>query len=62
MLVCFCVLVYALKSRYVNLLCVVVEARDKQGGVAKVVESWGTPDSSQCILAASINDRKRDPV
>lgn len=40
----------------------VVEARGKQGGVAKVVERWGEPDSSKCVLAASINDREFDPL
>lgn len=43
-------------------LCVVVEARGNEGGVAKVVERWGEPDSSKCVLAASINDRVFDPV
>ncbi|KAB1217322.1 WD repeat-containing protein 74 [Morella rubra] len=40
----------------------VVEARGKEGGAPKVVERWGEPDSSKCVLAASINDRKRDPL
>ncbi|XP_076881652.1 uncharacterized protein LOC143529835 isoform X2 [Bidens hawaiensis] len=40
----------------------VTEARSKQGGVAKVVERWGEPDVSRCVLAASINDRKVDPL
>uniref|UniRef100_A0A5B6YIX2 Putative WD repeat-containing protein 74 isoform X1 n=1 Tax=Davidia involucrata TaxID=16924 RepID=A0A5B6YIX2_DAVIN len=40
----------------------VIEARSKQGGVPKVVERWGEPDSSRCVLAASINDRKTDPL
>ncbi|KAA8542146.1 hypothetical protein F0562_023298 [Nyssa sinensis] len=40
----------------------VIEARSKQGGVPKVVERWGEPDSSRCVLAASINDRKIDPL
>jgi len=40
----------------------VIEARSKQGGVPKVVERWGDPDSSRCVLAASINDRKSDPL
>ncbi|GFZ03813.1 transducin/WD40 repeat-like superfamily protein [Actinidia rufa] len=39
----------------------VIEARGKQGGVPKVVERWGDPDPSRCVLAASINDRKFDP-
>lgn len=41
---------------------VVVEARGKEKGVAKVVERWGDPDSSKCVLAASIDDREFDPV
>ncbi|KAI8543934.1 hypothetical protein RHMOL_Rhmol08G0256100 [Rhododendron molle] len=40
----------------------VVEARSKQGGVPKVVERWGDPDASRCVLAASIDDRKSDPL
>ncbi|OVA15393.1 WD40 repeat [Macleaya cordata] len=28
----------------------------------KVVERWGEPDSSRTVLAASINDRKSDPL
>ncbi|KAI3686385.1 hypothetical protein L1987_80060 [Smallanthus sonchifolius] len=40
----------------------VTEARSKQGGVPKVVERWGEPDASRCVLAASINDRKIDPL
>ncbi|XP_062169259.1 uncharacterized protein LOC133875229 [Alnus glutinosa] len=40
----------------------VIEAHGKQGGVPKVVERWGEPDSSKCVLAASINDRKIDPL
>ncbi|KAA8542152.1 hypothetical protein F0562_023304 [Nyssa sinensis] len=40
----------------------VIEARSKQGGVPKVVERCGGPDSSRCVLAASINDHKTDPA
>lgn len=40
----------------------VIEAHGKQGGVPKVVERWGEPDSSKCVVAASINDRKIDPL
>ncbi|XP_074317182.1 uncharacterized protein LOC141653347 isoform X2 [Silene latifolia] len=40
----------------------VTEARSKEGGVAKVVERWGDPDSSKAILAASIDDRKSYPL
>ncbi|TYH35837.1 hypothetical protein ES332_D13G221600v1 [Gossypium tomentosum] len=40
----------------------VIEAREKGAGVAKVVERWGDPDASKCVLAASMNDRKIDPV
>lgn len=27
-----------------------------------MVERWGDPDSSKCVLAASILDRESDPV
>ncbi|KAG4112754.1 hypothetical protein ERO13_D13G181701v2 [Gossypium hirsutum] len=40
----------------------VIEAREKGAGVAKVVERWGDPDASKCVLAASMNDRKIDPI
>ncbi|KAG4185659.1 hypothetical protein ERO13_A09G246200v2 [Gossypium hirsutum] len=40
----------------------VIEAREKGRGVAKVVERWGDPDASKCVLAASMNDRKIDPL
>ncbi|KAM7264981.1 hypothetical protein ACFE04_002664 [Oxalis oulophora] len=40
----------------------VTEARSKQGGVPKVVERWGELDSSKCVLAASIDDRKFNPL
>lgn len=39
----------------------VIEAREKQR-TPRVVEKWGEPDSSRCVLAASINDRKSDPL
>ncbi|XP_004297545.1 PREDICTED: WD repeat-containing protein 74 [Fragaria vesca subsp. vesca] len=40
----------------------VTEARSKQGGVPKMVERWGDPDASKCVLAASMVDRKFDPL
>ncbi|KAJ9707228.1 hypothetical protein PVL29_002289 [Vitis rotundifolia] len=40
----------------------VTEARSKEGGIPKVVDRWGEPDSSKCILAASIDDRKSGPL
>ncbi|XP_021286497.1 WD repeat-containing protein 74 [Herrania umbratica] len=40
----------------------VIEARGKEGGVPKVVDRWGDPDASKCVLAASIDDRKTDPL
>lgn len=43
-------------------MIVVIEARSKEGGAAKVVDRWGEPDSSKCVLAASMVDRKKDPV
>ncbi|CAL9118986.1 unnamed protein product [Musa textilis] len=39
----------------------VVEARGKTG-IPKVVETWGQPDASSCVLAASYSDRKTDPL
>lgn len=50
---------------YTNLFVLeilVIEARGEQGGVAKVVERWGEPDTAKCVLAASIDDSKHDPV
>lgn len=41
---------------------IVVEARDKQGEVPKVVDRWGDPDSSKCVLAASFDDSRSNPV
>lgn len=43
-------------------MVVVTEARSKEGGIPKVVDKWGEPDSSKCILAASFDDRKSGPV
>lgn len=40
----------------------VIEAHGKQGAVPKVVDRWGDPDASKCVLAASIDDRKHDPL
>ncbi|XVF11564.1 hypothetical protein REPUB_Repub08aG0038600 [Reevesia pubescens] len=40
----------------------VIEAGGKERGVPKVVERWGDPDASKCVLAASIDDRKTDPI
>ncbi|KAB2609155.1 WD repeat-containing protein 74-like [Pyrus ussuriensis x Pyrus communis] len=41
----------------------VIEARGQQGRAEpKVVERWGEPDSSKSVLAASIDDRKSDPL
>ncbi|XP_059657331.1 uncharacterized protein LOC132303902 isoform X1 [Cornus florida] len=39
-----------------------VEAHGKEGGVPRVVERWGEPNPAGCVLAASINDRKTDPL
>nr|XP_009405180.1 PREDICTED: WD repeat-containing protein DDB_G0290555-like [Musa acuminata subsp. malaccensis] len=39
----------------------VVEAHGKTG-IPKVVETWGQPDASSCVLAASYSDRKTDPL
>ncbi|XP_030939341.1 WD repeat-containing protein DDB_G0290555-like [Quercus lobata] len=40
----------------------VIEAKVSQGGAPRVVERWGELDSSKCVLAASINNRKDDPL
>lgn len=40
----------------------VIEARGKEGEIPKVVERWGEPDFSKSVLAASLADRKFDPV
>ncbi|XP_022736887.1 WD repeat-containing protein 74-like [Durio zibethinus] len=40
----------------------VIEARGKGGGVPQVVDRWGDPDASKCVLAACIDDRKTDPL
>ncbi|ONM23904.1 Transducin/WD40 repeat-like superfamily protein [Zea mays] len=40
----------------------VVEAHARPAGAAKVVETWGAPDASRAIVAASLADRAADPV
>ncbi|GAB4860477.1 hypothetical protein Ancab_035636 [Ancistrocladus abbreviatus] len=40
----------------------VIEAREKEGGIPKVVERWGDPDASKCLLATSIDDSKSNPM
>ncbi|XP_023520037.1 WD repeat-containing protein 74-like [Cucurbita pepo subsp. pepo] len=40
----------------------VIEARGKEGEIPKVVERWGEPDFSKSVLAASLVDRKFDPL
>ncbi|KAK8684433.1 hypothetical protein V6N13_040462 [Hibiscus sabdariffa] len=41
----------------------VIEARGKGGGgVPKVVDRWGDPDASKGLVAASLIDRKIDPL
>ena len=40
----------------------VVEARDKQRGIPQVVERWGDPESSKCVMAVSMIDRNSQPV
>ncbi|CAL9188260.1 uncharacterized protein LOC135658742 isoform X1 [Musa acuminata AAA Group] len=39
----------------------VVEAHGKTG-IPKVVETWGQPNASSCVLAASYSDHKTDPL
>lgn len=38
-----------------------IESRGERG-TPQVVERWGDPVSSKCVLAASFDDRKKDPV
>lgn len=45
-----------------KILGVVVEAKGEQKEAPKVVEKWGEPDASRCVLAASLVDREFDPV
>ena len=40
----------------------VIQAQGKEGEIPKVVERWGEPDYSKSVLAASLVDRKFDPV
>ncbi|XP_010540526.1 PREDICTED: WD repeat-containing protein 74-like [Tarenaya hassleriana] len=40
----------------------VIEARGSERGTAAVVDRWGDPDSSRCVLAASVDDRHKDPL
>ncbi|WVZ17859.1 hypothetical protein V8G54_010841 [Vigna mungo] len=40
----------------------VLEVRDKQRGVPQVVERWGDPESSKCVMAVSMIDRKSQPL
>lgn len=44
------------------LVLLVVEARDKQRGAPLVVERWGDPESSKCVMAVSMIDRESHPV
>ncbi|XP_023542797.1 uncharacterized protein LOC111802600 [Cucurbita pepo subsp. pepo] len=40
----------------------VIQAQGKEGEIPKVVERWGEPDYSKSVLAASLVDRKFDPL
>ncbi|XP_027908473.1 WD repeat-containing protein 74 [Vigna unguiculata] len=40
----------------------VVEARDKQRAIPQVVERWGEPESSKCVMAVSMIDRNSQPL
>ncbi|XP_027171090.1 WD repeat-containing protein DDB_G0290555-like isoform X2 [Coffea eugenioides] len=40
----------------------VIEARGQEKSVPKVVETWGEPDSTRAIVAASIIDRLSEPL
>ncbi|KAG8638717.1 WD repeat-containing protein 74 isoform X2 [Manihot esculenta] len=39
----------------------VVESRGDRG-IPQVVERWGNPDASKCVLAVSLDDSKKDPL
>ena len=62
MLNLFELIVILYSHQYDSAMIVVTEARSNEGGIPKVVDRWGEPDSSKCILAASIDDRKSGPV
>ncbi|XP_060194782.1 uncharacterized protein LOC132623984 [Lycium barbarum] len=40
----------------------VIEAKGEQNEAPKVVERWGEPNASRCVLATSIIDRQFDPL
>jgi len=40
----------------------VIEAKGEAREAPKVVENWGEPDASKCVLATAIVDRKFDPL
>ncbi|KAK4349684.1 hypothetical protein RND71_032439 [Anisodus tanguticus] len=40
----------------------VIEAKGEQKEAPKVVERWGEPDASRCVLATSLVDREFDPL
>ncbi|XP_009776214.1 uncharacterized protein [Nicotiana sylvestris] len=40
----------------------VIEGKGEQKEAPKVVERWGEPDASRCVLATSIVDREFDPL
>ncbi|XP_057438943.1 LOW QUALITY PROTEIN: uncharacterized protein LOC130730832 [Lotus japonicus] len=40
----------------------VLEAREKQDGVLKVVDRWGEPEASKSVLAVSMIDQKSHPL
>ncbi|EPS73907.1 hypothetical protein M569_00848, partial [Genlisea aurea] len=52
----------ALTSDVLGLVKVVEAHGGKNGGDAKIVERWGDPDASNCVLATSILDRESDPL
>ncbi|KAJ9163870.1 hypothetical protein P3X46_023497 [Hevea brasiliensis] len=39
----------------------VIESRGDRG-IPQVVERWGDPDASKCVLAVSMDDSKKDPL
>jgi ribosome biogenesis protein NSA1 len=40
----------------------VTEARGQERGIPTVVNTWGEMNASRSVLAASIDDRLRNPV
>ncbi|XP_073281919.1 ribosome biogenesis protein NSA1 [Primulina huaijiensis] len=52
----------ALTFDVLGLVKVFEASKRENGGAVKMVERWGDPDSSKCVLSASILDRESDPL